>query len=283
MRIGITIFATDRTVGPAELAVAAEERGFGSLYVPEHTHIPTSRLTPPPSGDDVLADEYSRTLDPMVALSAAATVTDRLLVGTGVALVAQHDPIAYAKAWATLDRLSGGRAVLGVGFGWNVEEMADHGVAAATRREQVAEHVEAMRRLWTEEEASYDGEFVKFSPSWSWPKPYGERPLPVLIGGGAGPKLLSHVAAWADGWMPIGSSGLAEAVPRLHEAWAAAGRAGAPRVVPFGVVPTPGKLERIAELGCDEVVVRVPSAAAPEVLAALDDLQWVVEQFATTT
>ena len=283
MRIGITIFATDRTVGPAELAVAAEERGFGSLYVPEHTHIPTSRLTPPPSGDDVLADEYSRTLDPMVALSAAATVTDRLLVGTGVALVAQHDPIAYAKAWATLDRLSGGRAVLGVGFGWNVEEMADHGVAAATRREQVAEHVEAMRRLWTEEEASYDGEFVKFSPSWSWPKPHGERPLPVLIGGGAGPKLLSHVAAWADGWMPIGSSGLAEAVPRLHEAWAAAGRTGAPRVVPFGVVPTPGKLERIAELGCDEVVVRVPSAAAPEVLAALDDLQWVVEQFATTT
>ena len=283
MRIGITIFATDRTVGPAELAVAAEERGFGSLYVPEHTHIPTSRLTPPPSGDDVLADEYSRTLDPMVALSAAATVTDRLLVGTGVALVAQHDPIAYAKAWATLDRLSGGRAVLGVGFGWTVEEMADHGVAAATRREQGAEHVEAMRRLWTEEEASYDGEFVKFSPSWSWPKPYGERPLPVLIGGGAGPKLLSHVAAWADGWMPIGSSGLAEAVPRLHEAWAAAGRTGAPRVVPFGVVPTPGKLDRIAELGCDEVVVRVPSAAAPEVLAALDDLQWVVEQFATTT
>ncbi len=283
MRIGITIFATDRTIGPAELAVAAEERGFGSLYVPEHTHIPTSRVTPPPSGDDVLADEYSRTLDPMVALSAAATVTDRLLVGTGVALVAQHDPITYAKAWATLDRLSGGRAVLGVGFGWNVEEMADHGVEAASRRDQVREHVEAMRRLWTEEEASFDGEFVQFSPSWSWPKPHEGRSLPVLIGGGAGPKLLSHVAAWADGWMPIGSSGLGEALPRLHEEWAAQGRTGLPRVVPFGVVPTAGKLERIAELGCDEVVVRVPSAPAPEVLAALDELQWVVEQFATTT
>jgi probable F420-dependent oxidoreductase len=279
VRIGITIFATDRTIGPAELAAAAEARGFASLYVPEHTHIPTSRITPPPSGDDVLADEYSRTLDPLVALTAAATVTDHLVVGTGVALVAQHDPIAYAKAWATLDSLSGGRAVLGVGFGWNVEEMADHGVVAATRREQVAEHVEAMRRLWSDEEASYDGEFVRFSPSWSWPKPHGGRCIPVLIGGGAGPKLLSHVAAWADGWMPIGSSGLSDAIPRLHDAWADAGRTGAPSVVPFGVVPTAGKLERIAELGCDEVVVRVPSAGATEVLAALDELVWVVEQF----
>lgn len=279
MRIGVTIFATDRTVGPADLAAAAEERGFGSLYVPEHTHIPTERATPPPSGDDVLADEYSRTLDPMVALGAAATVTDRLLVGTGVALVAQHDPIAYAKAWATLDHLSAGRAVLGVGFGWNVEEMADHGVAARTRREQVAEHVAAMRALWADDEASFEGEFVRFPPAWSWPKPHGGRSIPVLIGGGAGPKLLGHVAEWADGWMPIGSSGLTDAVPRLRDAWAAAGRPGAPRVVPFGVVPTPGKLEHIADLGCDEVVVRIPSAPEAEAFAALDGLVWVVEQF----
>lgn len=279
MRVGITIFATDLTVDPATLAVAAEERGFGSLYVPEHTHIPAARATPPPSGDDVLPDEYRRTLDPMVALSAAATVTERLLVGTGVALVAQHDPIAYAKAWATLDHLSHGRAVFGVGFGWNVEEMADHGVAARTRREQVAEHVAAMRALWSDDEATYDGTFVRFPPAWSWPKPHGGRSIPVLIGGGAGPKLLSHVAAWADGWMPIGSSGLADAIPRLQDAWAAGGRSGAPRVVPFGVVPTPGKLERLVDLGCDEVVVRLPSAPEPEALTALDELVWVVEQF----
>lgn len=279
MRIGITIFATDRTVGPAALAAEAEARGFGSLYVPEHTHIPAARTTPPPSGDDVLADEYSRTLDPMVALGAAATATDRLLVGTGVALVAQHDPITYAKAWATLDHLSAGRAVLGVGFGWNVEEMADHGVEVRTRRERVREHVAAMRALWADEEASFEGEFVRFPAAWSWPKPHGGRAIPVLIGGGAGPKLLGHVAQWADGWMPIGSSGLGEAVPRLQDQWAAAGRSGAPRVVPFGVVPTPGKLERIAELGCDEVVVRIPSAPEAEAFAALDDLAWVVERF----
>jgi len=279
VRIGLTIFATDLTVGPAALAAAAEARGFASLYVPEHTHIPAARTTPPPSGDDVLADEYRRTLDPMVALAAAATVTDRLLVGTGVALVAQHDPIAYAKAWATLDHLSGGRAVLGVGFGWNVEEMADHGVEARTRRQRVREYVAAMRALWAEEDASFDGEFVRFPPAWSWPKPHGGRSIPVLIGGGAGPKLLAHVAEWADGWMPIGSSGLADAVPRLQDAWAAAGRTGAPRVVPFGVMPTPGKLERIAALGCDEVVVRIPSAPEPEALAALDELAWVVQEF----
>lgn len=283
MRIGLTIFATDLTIHPATLATEAEARGFGSLYLPEHTHIPTSRVTPPPSGDDVLADEYARTLDPVVALTAAATVTDRLLVGTGVALVAQHDPITYAKAWATLDQLSSGRAVLGVGFGWNIEEMADHGIDARTRRERAAEHVAAMRALWNNDAAGFDGEFVQFAESWSWPKPHNGRQLPVLIGGGAGPKLLGHVAAWADGWMPIGSSGLGESVPRLQQMWADAGRSGAPWIVPFGVVPSAGKLERIAALGCEEVVVRVPSADAGEVVAALDDLAWVVEEFGTPT
>lgn len=283
MRIGLTIFATDLTIHPATLATEAEARGFGSLYLPEHTHIPTSRITAPPSGDDVLADEYARTLDPVVALTAAATVTDRLLVGTGVALVAQHDPITYAKAWATLDQLSSGRAVLGVGFGWNIEEMADHGIDARTRRERAAEHVAAMRALWNNDAAGFDGEFVQFAESWSWPKPHNGRQLPVLIGGGAGPKLLGHVAAWADGWMPIGSSGLSESVPRLQQMWADAGRSGAPWIVPFGVVPSAGKLERIAALGCEEVVVRVPSADVGEVLAALDDLAWVVEEFGTPT
>ncbi len=173
------------------------------------------------------------------------------------------------------------RAVLGVGFGWNIEEMADHGINARTRRERAAEHVAAMRALWNNDAAGFDGEFVQFSESWSWPKPHNGRQLPVLIGGGAGPKLLGHVAAWADGWMPIGSSGLSESVPRLQQMWADADRPGAPWIVPFGVVPSAGKLERIAALGCEEVVVRVPSAGADEVLAALDDLAWVVGEFGT--
>jgi probable F420-dependent oxidoreductase len=281
VRIGATIFATDRTISPVALAVELEARGFGSLYVPEHTHIPTSRTTPPPTGDEVLAEEYARTLDPLVALTAAATVTQRLLLGTGVSLVAQHDPITYAKGWATLDHLSGGRAVFGVGFGWNVEEMADHGVEPRTRRARAAEHVAAMRALWSDDEASIDGRWVRFAPSWSWPKPHGGRSIPVLIGGGAGPLLLEQVVSWADGWMPIGSSGLADSVPRLRQAWVDAGRDGSPRVVPFGVEPTAGKLARIAELGCDEVVVRLPSAGPDDVLAALDDLAWVIEQFAS--
>jgi probable F420-dependent oxidoreductase len=272
VRVGLTIFGTDQTIDPATLAVQAEARGFASLYLPEHTHIPTSRLTAPPSGDDVLADEYSRTLDPMVALATAAAVTERLVVGTGVALVAQHDPIAYAKAWATLDLLSGGRCVLGVGFGWNAEEMADHGVDMATRRERVAEHVAAMRALWCDDEASFDGEFVRFAPSWSWPKPHGGRAIPVLVGGGSGPKLMDHVVSWADGWMPIGSSGLATALPQLRERWVAAGREGSPVVVPFGVVATRDKLAYLDGLGVDEVVVRVPSAGRHEVLAALDEV-----------
>lgn len=270
MRVGLTIFGTDQTIDPATLAMEAEARGFASLYLPEHTHIPTSRRTPAPSGDDVLADEYSRTLDPMVALAMAAAVTERLVVGTGVALVAQHEPIGYAKAWATLDLLSGGRCVMGVGFGWNAEEMADHGVDMATRRERVAEHVAAMRALWRHDEASFDGDFVGFAPSWSWPKPHGGRDIPVLIGGGSGPKLMDHVVSWADGWMPIGSSGLATSLPGLRERWAAAGRAGSPVVVPFGVVATAAKLDYLHGLGVDEVVVRVPSQGRSEVLAALD-------------
>jgi probable F420-dependent oxidoreductase len=270
VRVGITIFGTDQTIDPATLGREAEARGFASLYLPEHTHIPASRVTPAPSGDDVLAEEYARTLDPMVALAMAAAATTTLELGTGVALVAQHDPLGYAKAWATLDLLSGGRCVMGVGFGWNAEEMAHHGVAMGTRRERVAEHVAAMRALWANEEASFDGDHVRFGPSWSWPKPHGGRSIPVLLGGGSGPKLLANVVAWADGWMPIGSSGLREVLPRLRDQWTEAGRHGAPRVVPFGVEATAAKLDYLAGLGVDEVVVRVPSAAAGEVLAALD-------------
>ena len=240
MHVGLTVFCTDRSVSPLDLAVEAEARGFHSLYIPEHTHIPTSRETPPPTGDAELAEEYKRTLDPFVALAAAAARTERILLGTGIALVAQHDPIALAKAVATLDHVADGRFVLGIGYGWNREEMADHGVAYRRRRAQVRETMLAMQELWSKDVAEYHGEFVDFAPSWQWPKPV-QQPRPrVLIGGAPGPKLFAHIAEFGDGWMPIGGGGLKAAMPALRDAFAERGRdPGAIHVVPMGVLPTP--------------------------------------------
>ena len=178
MDLGVTIFATDRTMDMVEVARATEERGFSSLWLPEHTHIPLSRRTPPPVGGGELPEEYKRTLDPLVALGAVAAATERLRIGTGVLLPAQREPIVTAKALATLDHLSGGRVEVGVGFGWNADELEHHGVAMADRRDVVADRVAAMRALWTEDEASFAGEHVAFAPSWSWPKPVQPR-LPV--------------------------------------------------------------------------------------------------------
>jgi probable F420-dependent oxidoreductase len=275
VRVGLTIFLTDQSIDPATLAFAAEERGFLSLWIPEHTHIPVSRRTPAPTGDADLAEEYRRTLDPMVALSMAAAATTNLVVGTGVSLVAQHDPITYAKQWATLDQLSGGRTMFGVGFGWNREEMEDHGVEYGWRRDQAREHVLAMQALWSQDEAGFDGRFVRFERSWSWPKPLQQPRIPTLIGGGAGPKMFSHVSEWADGWLPIGGAGLRAAMPQLQEAWVSAGRRGDPLVIPFGVLAEPGKLDHYRSLGCAEVVLRLPSAGYDEAMAALDELTTV--------
>ncbi len=265
------MFQTDLSMRPEALALAAEERGFSSLFVPEHTHIPTSRITPAPTGEDTLDDAYSRTLDPLIGLAAAASVTSSIKLGTGVALVAQHDPVVMAKQIATLDHLSGGRFVLGVGFGWNAEEMADHGVAFDRRRDVVRDHMLAMNSLWSRDEASYAGPFVNLAPSWAWPKPV-QRPRPVtLIGGGAGPKLFAHIVEYADGWMPMGGSGLAEALPRLRRAFESAGRDPSGLVVvPFGTLPDSAKLDYYESLGVSEVVLRVPSGPPDEVLATLD-------------
>lgn len=279
MRLGITMFASDLTMPPHELAVEAEQRGFVSLYIPEHTHIPVARTTPPPTGVDTLPEEYARTLDPLVSLAAAAMVTDRIRLGTGVSLPAQREPIVTAKAIATLDRLSAGRFVLGIGYGWNVEEFAHHRGDGATedgarppawrrRREIVREHVLAMRELWEQDVASFRGEFVSFKPSWSWPKPAGR--IPVLIGGAAGPTLFRHIAEYADGWMPIGGAGIRDALPALRAACAEAGRPAVP-VIPFGTVPSASKLAYYAELGIEEVVLRVPAAGRDEVLPVLDE------------
>jgi probable F420-dependent oxidoreductase len=263
MRLGLTMFATDRSMPVHELARAAEERGFSSLFLPEHTHIPVSRRTPPANGDAELAEEYKRTLDPLVALSFAAAVTERLRLGTGILLAAQREPIVTAKALATLDRLSGGRVVVGVGFGWNVEEIANHGVPYRSRREVARRNVLAMQALWRDDVAAFDG----FEPSWSWPKPISGPP--VYVGGAAGPKLFAHVAEYAEGWMPIGGKGIRTALPALREACEKAGRPMA-RVVPFGTLPTREKLDYLAELGIEETVLALASAPTDAALRQLD-------------
>ncbi|MDH2425240.1 LLM class F420-dependent oxidoreductase [Sphaerisporangium sp. TRM90804] len=270
MRLGVTMITSDQAMPVPQLARAAEERGFSSFYAPEHTHIPVSRETPWPGGDQPLPEEYKRILDPLVCLAYAAAVTERITVGTGILLAAQRDPIVTAKAVATLDHLSGGRMVLGVGFGWNVEEMRDHGVEYATRRDVVREHVLAMKGLWNAEVAGFEGVHVNFEPSWSWPKPVGGPP--VYIGGAAGPKMFAHVAEYADAWMPIGGRGIKDALPLLREAYEKAGRDPATvRVVPFGTVPSRGKLDHYAALGVQEVILQLPCAPADTILPVLDD------------
>lgn len=265
------MFATDRAMPTHELAVAAEERGFHSVYVPEHTHIPVSRETPPATGGEELDEGYARTMDPLISLAAAATVTSTILLGTAVALPAQHDPIAYAKAVATLDVVAGGRVVLGVGFGWNKEELRDHGVDFKDRRAVVREHMLLAQALWRDEVASFDGEHAALSPSWSWPKPV-QRPRPrTLLGGGAGPKLFANIAEWCDGWIPFGGAGLKEQLPELRKAVADAGRDPSElHIVPMGVIPTPEKMAYYESLGVTECVLRVPSGGADAVLPALD-------------
>jgi probable F420-dependent oxidoreductase len=271
MRYGLTMFATDLSMDLVELARAAEARGFASLWLPEHTHIPVSRRTAPPTGDAELAEEYKRTLDPLVTLAAAAAVTERLRLGTGILLPAQREPIVTAKAVATLDHLSGGRVDLGVGFGWNHDEMEHHGVAYSSRRDVSREHVLAMQALWRDDEASFEGTSVGFSASWSWPKPVQRPSVPVLVGGGAGPKLFAHIAEYGHGWIPIGGAGLADAIPRLRETVAEAGRdPGDLRIVPFGSLPDHAKLDHFAAIGVTECVFRLPSAPRDAVLPVLD-------------
>ncbi|MFC4463468.1 LLM class F420-dependent oxidoreductase [Streptomyces xiangluensis] len=276
MRISTTIFLTDETISPTLLARELEQRGFAGLYLPEHTHIPVERTSPYPAGGE-LPPEYGRTLDPFVALGQAAAVTTGLGLGTGITLVAQHDPIDLAKQIATLDHLSGGRFTLGVGFGWNVEEAADHGVDWRTRRELGRDRLALMRALWSPEPTAYEGDFGSVRASYAYPKPAQKPRGPVvgprtLIGGAAGPKLFSHISEYADGWLPIGGRGLTESMPVLRSAWAEAGRdPEALQVVPYAVLPSSGKLAHYADLGIEEVVLQLPPAGEAEVLRVLDD------------
>lgn len=271
MRYGVTMFSTDLSMDVAELAKESEARGFQSLWIPEHTHIPTSRRTPPPTGDPVLPEDYKRTLDPLIALAAAAAVTSTIRLGTGIALPAQREPIVTAKAIATLDVVSKGRFSYGIGFGWNEDEIEDHGVSMKDRRAVCRENMLATIALWTEEEASFDGEYVSLPPSWAWPKPVQKPYPPVLLGGGAGPKLFGQIAEYGNGWIPVGGAGLSESIPRFLETVADAGRdPSAMEIVPFGSLPDPGKLEHFETIGVTECVFRLPSAGADEVLPTLD-------------
>jgi len=280
LKIGITLHATDKAMNPVELAREADARGFYSFYIPEHTHIPTSRRTPAPTGTDELAEEYLRSPDPYIALAAAASVTERILLGTGIGLPAQHDPITFAKELATLDWVSKGRLVFGIGYGWNHEEMENHGIDVKRRRARVRETMLAMQALWANEIASYEGEFVRFEPSWQWPKPV-QQPRPrTLIGGAAGPKLFSHIAEYADGWMPIGGAGMAAELERLREAVREGGRDPSDlHIVPMGIFPSDEKLAYYREVGVTEAVLRVPSATRDQVLPVLDEYARFVDAF----
>ncbi|MQS35304.1 TIGR03619 family F420-dependent LLM class oxidoreductase [Streptomyces katsurahamanus] len=270
MRIAATAFLTDETIAPVDLARELEDRGFAGLYLPEHTHIPVERTTPAPMGGD-LPREYGRILDPFVALAQAAAVTTRLGLGTGITLLAQHDPIVLAKQIATLDHLSGGRFTLGLGYGWNKEEAADHGVEWTARRDIVRDHLAVMRALWAAEPTPYRGAYASVRASHAHPKPAGGAPR-ILLGGAAGHGLFERVAQDADGWIPIGGKGLTEWLPVLRAAEEKAGRdPGTLQAVPYAVLPTPGKLAHYADLGVEEVVLQLPPATAPEVLRTLDE------------
>lgn len=275
MRNGVVLFSSDRGITPAALAKAAEDRGFDTIYVPEHTHIPVKRTAAHPgTGDESLPDDrYLRTLDPWVSLATAAAVTTRIGLSTAVALPVESDPITLAKAIATLDHLSGGRVTIGAGFGWNTDELEDHHVPPAKRRTVLKEYVEAMRALWTQEEASYDGEFVSFGPSWAYPKPVQPH-IPLIIGAGGGPKTFAWIAANADGWMTTPQQDdISGQIENLKTAWADADRDGLPDIrVLIAFRPDPDDLARWAEQGVSELIWGVPDKSEDEVVAHLDKM-----------
>jgi probable F420-dependent oxidoreductase len=264
---GVAQFSTDYSIHPAQLARLVEERGFESLWLTEHTHIPTSRETPWPGGAE-LPPQYSHTNDPFVALSFAAAVTERIRIGTGVCLVIEHDPIVLAKSVASLDRLSGGRFLFGVGAGWNREEMANHGTDPGRRFSVLRERVEAMKAIWTSEDAEYHGEHVDFDPIWSWPKPIQQPHPPVLVGGG-GEKVLDRVLRYGDGWIPNrveSMEALKDRIDELRE------RAGRRMPVSFhGAKPEAHAVERLAWAGVDRIIFYLPPDASPDSAEALLD------------
>ena len=273
MRVGVFYFPTDYGIDVAELARALEERGFDSLFVPEHTHIPLSRKTPFPTGGE-LPKRYSHTHDPFVGLAFAAAVTKKLKVGTGILLVPQHEPIATAKAIASLDQLSGGRFVFGIGAGWNQDEMENHGVRYTNRYKQMREHVLAMKALWTEEAGSFHGEFVNFDPAWSWPKP-AQRPHPPILLGGETDYTLKRVVEYCDGWFPRPRGGFeaATALDRLKRMAESVKRD--PATLTITVFGTPAEAATLAayeKAGIPNALLAIPDGSRDEILRHLDTI-----------
>ncbi len=281
MDYGLVLFTSDRGITPAAAAKLADDHGFHTFYVPEHTHIPVKReAAHPTTGDASLPDDrYMRTLDPWVSLGAACAVTSRVRLSTAVALPVEHDPITLAKSIATLDHLSGGRVSLGVGFGWNTDELADHKVPPARRRTMLREYIEAMRALWTQEEAAYDGEFVKFGPSWAWPKPIQPH-IPVLVGAAGTEKNFKWIARSADGWITTPRDfDIDEPVRLLQDTWAVAGRDGAPQIVALDFKPVPEKLSRWADIGVTEVLFGMPDRSEDEIANYVERLAGKLASF----
>lgn len=275
-RFGVSMFPTDYAIQPADLAMAAEERGFDSLFFPEHTHIPVSRLTPFPGGGD-LPRQYWRSHDPFVALAVCAAVTKRIRLGTGICLLIERDPITTAKEAASLDMLSGGRLILGIGAGWNREEMENHGANYKNRWAIVREKVLAMKSIWNADEAEFHGEFVDFDPIWSWPKPTQPGGPPIWIGANS-KWVFDRIADYADGWMPIMGLG-SGSMERLAEALAKRDRSmDEIDVALFGANPSIEYLQGRIQQGVDEFVFNVPSASRDEVLPLLDQYKKIADE-----
>ncbi len=279
MHIGLAIFPTDYSIHPAELGRAAEERGFESLWVAEHSHIPCSRKTPWPGGAE-LPKMYYDVVDPFVALSMAAAATTKLKVGTGICLVIQRDTIQTAKQVASLDMLSGGRFLFGVGGGWNVEEMANHGTRFEGRWKLLRERIEAMKQIWTEKEAAYHGELVDFDPIFAWPKPT-QKPHPPIHVGGAFPGGMRRALRYGNGWIPIGSrdDDVASHLPALREEADKQGRSlEGFEVSVYGAPPDPAKLAALRDAGIHRAILFLPPAGADEVRKVLDGYREVVRR-----
>jgi probable F420-dependent oxidoreductase len=276
---GVMMFPTDYAIQPVELAQAVETRGLDSLFFPEHTHIPTSRKSPWPGGGD-LPLEYSHTHDQFVALTAAAVATKRIKLGTGICLVIERDPIVLAKEVASLDVISNGRVILGIGGGWNAEEMENHGTNFKKRWKVLRERVQAMKEIWTKDAAEYHGEFVNFDPIWSYPKPVQPGGPPVLLGSEAkkGPE---RAVAYCDGWIPINRKPeeVAAGVKALREAADRAGRKF--ESLTLGLFAAPGKEDaarRVLDLGFTHLIFPLPPAKSDKVLPLLDQYAALAEK-----
>ena len=273
MHVGVFYFPTDYGIQPAELAKALEDRGFESLWVCEHTHIPVSRKTPFPGGGE-LPKRYAHTHDPFVALSFAAAATKKLRLGTGICLLAQRDPIVTAKVIASLDMLSGGRFEFGVGGGWNVDEMENHGAKYESRFKLVRERILAMKAIWTEAEAQFHGEFVNFDPVWSFPKPV-QRPHPPILLGGETDHTLRRIVEFADGWFPRAKPDTdpREFVGRLRQAVSTSKRDFAEfSITVFRAPSDQAKLAAYKEAGIKRVLLEIPDLTRDEILAHLDQI-----------